>query len=159
MSGSKRYSLRSGQWQKYFCSSFVGSVCRFWQILLSRLNTVLAFSLLHSSGFSHTSQTDISPLQSIIRLRHHYSSCTVCLRAQYWGPFSSSCTLRLSPSSSLSFFVFLETFYRFPPWFDYSWLSQRPLLWFCQEPWIHFWLKTVHKEACHKNLPNCLFRA
>ena len=26
---------------------------------------------------------------SITRLRHHHSSCTVCLRAQYWGPFSS----------------------------------------------------------------------
>ena len=59
----------------------------------------LAFSLLHSNGFIHTSQTDISPLQSITRLRHHHSSCTVCLRAQYWGPFSLSCTLRLSPTS------------------------------------------------------------
>ena len=40
----------------------------------------LAFSLLHSNGFSHTSQTDIiCPLQSIARLRHHHSSCTVCL--------------------------------------------------------------------------------
>ena len=56
-----------------------------------------AFSLLHSNSFSHTSQTEISPLQSITHLRHHHSSCTVCLRAQYWGPFSSSCTLRLSP--------------------------------------------------------------
>ena len=52
----------------------------------------LAFSLLHSNSFSHISQTDISPLQSITRLPHHHSSCTVCLRAQYWGPFSSSCT-------------------------------------------------------------------
>ena len=69
------------------------------QILLSRLNSVLAFSLLHSSGLTHTSQTGISPLQSITRLRHHHSSCTVYLRAQYWGPFSSSCTLRLSPIS------------------------------------------------------------
>ena len=34
-----------------------------------------------------------------------------------------------------------------------------PLLWFCQEPWIHSWLKTVHEEAHHKNLPNCLFQA
>ena len=33
---------------------------------------------------------------------------------------------------------------------DYSWLSQHPLLWFCQEPWIHSWLKTVHEEARHK---------
>ena len=41
----------------------------------------------------------ISPLQSITRLHHHHSSCTVCLRAQYWGPFSSSCTLCLSPIS------------------------------------------------------------
>ena len=57
---------------------------------------------------------------------------------------------RQKRSSSLSIFVFLETFYRFPPWFDYSWLSQHPLLWFCQEPWIHSWLKTVHKGARHK---------
>ena len=33
------------------------------QILLSRLNSV--FGILHSNGFSHISQTDISPLQSI----------------------------------------------------------------------------------------------
>ena len=39
----------------------------------------LAFSLLHSSGFTHTSQTGISPLQSITRLRHHHSSCTMYL--------------------------------------------------------------------------------
>ena len=38
-----------------------------------------AFSLLHSNGFTHTSQTDISPLQSLTRLRHHHSSCTVWL--------------------------------------------------------------------------------
>ena len=40
----KRCSFRSGQWQ-HFCSSFVGSFCRFdtldHQILLSRLNSVL----------------------------------------------------------------------------------------------------------------------
>ena len=39
------------------------------------------------------------------------------------------------------------------------WLSQHPLLLFCQEPSIHSGLKTVHEEARHKNLPNCLFRA
>ena len=57
------------------------------QILLSRLNSVFGIQslLLHSNGFTHTSQTDISPLQSITRLRHHHSSCTVRLRAQYWG--------------------------------------------------------------------------
>ena len=44
----------------------------------------------------------------------------------------------------------------FPPWFDHSWLSQHPLLWFCLELWIHSWLKNVHEEA---PLPNCLFRA
>ena len=58
-------------------------------------------------------------------------------------------------TASLSFFIFQETFYCLPPWLDYSWLSQHPLLWFCQEPWIHSGLKTVHEEACHKNLPNC----
>ena len=31
--------------------------------ILSRLNSFLAFSLLYSNGFSHISQTDISPLQ------------------------------------------------------------------------------------------------
>ena len=31
---------------------------------------------------------------------------------------------RQNRSSSLSIFIFLETFHRFPPWFDYSWLSQ-----------------------------------
>ena len=75
------------------------------QILLSRLNSFFlllllpsAFSLMHSSGFSHISQTDISPLLSITRLLHHRSSRTVCLRAQYCGPFSSSCILHLSLS-------------------------------------------------------------
>ena len=57
---------------------------------------------------------------------------------------------RQNRSSSLSLFVFLETFYRSPPWLDYSWLSQHPLLWFCQEPWIHSWLRNVHEEARHK---------
>ena len=75
------------------------------------------------------------------------------------GGKSAQTEWRQNRSSSLSLFVFLETFYRSPPWLDYSWLSQHPLLWFCQEPWIHSWLKTVHEEAHHKNLPNCLFRA
>ena len=98
----KRYSLHSRQWH-HFCSSFVGSFCRFWHYWPPNSSLppelFLAFSLLHSNGFSHTSQTDICPLQSITRLRHHHSSCTVCLRAQYWGPFFSSCILRLSPIS------------------------------------------------------------
>ena len=33
---------------------------------------------------------------------------------------------RQNRSSSLSLFVFLETFYRFHPRLDYSWLSQHP---------------------------------
>ena len=53
-------------------------------------------------------------------------------------------------SSSLSFFDFLETFPRLPPWFDNSWLSQHLLFWFCQEPWIYSWRITVHEEARHK---------
>ena len=67
------------------------------QILLSRLNSVFGIQSTALQWFH--SQTGTSPLQSITRLRHHHSSCTVCLRAQYWGPFSSSCTLRLSPIS------------------------------------------------------------
>ena len=77
------------------------------------------------------------------------------------------CTLRrphapftpLTLQDWISLVVFLETFYRSPPWLDYSWLSRHPLLWFCQEPWINSWLKTVHEEARHKNLPNFLFLA
>ena len=55
------------------------------QILLSRLNSVFG---IQSSGFSHISQTDISSLQSIIRLRHHHSSCSVCLSVLYTTPLS-----------------------------------------------------------------------
>ena len=70
------------------------------QILLSRLNSVLGIQSTALQWFrSYISQTDISPLQSITRLRQHHSSCTVCLRVQYWGPFSSSCTPHLSPIS------------------------------------------------------------
>ena len=207
-------------------TTFMFFLCWIFLPLLTLLTTkfsspawtlFLAFSLLHSNGFSHTCQTDISPLQSITRLRHQHSSCTVCLRAQYWAhslrpvhyaslryhsqPLckpsalrrwhtapeirssqwsdqphqrtqsmhrqhknmddgkSAQAERRQNRSSSLSLFVFLETFYRSPPWLDYSWLSQHPLLWFCQEPWSHSWLKTVHEEARHKNLPNCLFWA
>ena len=68
------------------------------QMLLSRLNSVLGIRSIALQWF-HSYLSDTSPLQSITRLRHHLSSCTVCLRAQYWGPFSSSCTLRLSPIS------------------------------------------------------------
>ena len=38
----------------------------------------LAFSLLHSNGFSHISQTDVSPLRSVTHLHQHHSSCTEC---------------------------------------------------------------------------------
>ena len=69
------------------------------QILLSCLNSVLGIQSTALQWFQSYLSTGISPLQSITRLRHHHSSCTVCLRAQYWGPFSSSCTLCLSPIS------------------------------------------------------------
>ena len=90
-------------------TTFLFFFCWIFLLLLTLLTTkfsspawtlFLAFSLLHSSGFTHTSQTGISPLQSITRLHHHHSSCTVCLRAQYWDPFCSSCTLHLSPISA-----------------------------------------------------------
>ena len=55
---------------------------------------------------------------------------------------------RQNRSSSLSLFVFLETFYCLSPWLDYSWLSQHPLLWVCQEPWIHSWLKKHVIKIC-----------
>ena len=40
---------------------------------------------------------------------------------------------RQNRRSSLSLFVFLKTVCRSPPLLDYSWLSQHPLLCFCQE--------------------------
>ena len=77
-----------------FLSSFVGAFCRFWHYWQPNSPLPPQLSFWHSSAFSHTSQIDISPLQSITRLRHHHSSCTVCLRAHYWGPCSSSCALQ-----------------------------------------------------------------
>ena len=57
--------------------------------ILSRLDYCSCLLIILSSNL----------YREITRLRHHHSSCTVSLRAQYWGPFSSSCTLRLSPIS------------------------------------------------------------
>ena len=65
------------------------------QILLSHLNSVWGIQSTALQWFQ-SYLSDISPLLSITHLRHNHSSCTVCLRAQYWGPFSSSCTLHLS---------------------------------------------------------------
>ena len=69
------------------------------QILLSRLNSVFgiqstALQRFHSYLSDRYQSTSVnnsssSPSQLI----------TVYLRAQYWGPFSLSCTLRLSPIS------------------------------------------------------------
>ena len=56
----------------------------------------LTWVLLHSSSFSQIFQTDITPLQSITRRHQHRGSYTVCHRAQYWSPFSSSYILHLS---------------------------------------------------------------
>ena len=95
------YVLKTIFFPLWTMTTFLFFFCWIFLPLLTLLTTkfsspawtlFLACSLLHSSGFTHTSQTGISPLQSITRLRHHHSSCTVCLRAQYWGPFSSSCT-------------------------------------------------------------------
>ena len=70
------------------------------QILLSRLNSVFGIPSTALQWFhSYFSDRYQSTPVNITRIRHHHSSCTVCLRAQYWGPFSSSCTLRLSPIS------------------------------------------------------------
>ena len=55
-----------------------------------------------------SSLSDISPLQSVTLFCHHHSSCMVCLRAQYWGLFSSSYTLYLSPILLLTLFFFFK---------------------------------------------------
>ena len=95
-----------------------------------------------------SSLSDISPLQSVTLFCHHHSSCMACLRAQYWGLFSSSYTLYLSPillltlfffflrtqNRSSSFFLFFpEAFHCFPPRLDYCQFSQYSFFWFCQE--------------------------
>ena len=68
------------------------------QILPSHLNSVFGIQSTALQWFQ-SYFSDISPLQSVTCLRHHYSSCMVCIRSQYWGLFSSSCTLHLSPIS------------------------------------------------------------
>ena len=102
-----------------------------------------------------------APLSEVTSLAKELYACTLAGRHENMDDGKSARTERRQNRIKLfsfTLFVFLET-YRFPPWFNYFWLSQLPLLWFCQEPWIHSWLKTVHEEACCKNLPNCLFRA
>ena len=97
-----------------------------------------------------------APFSEVTNLTKEPNACTDDIKT--W--MTKNCHLtplnddKTGRSSSLSLFVFLETFYRFPPWFDYSWLSQYPLLWFCQEPWIYSWLVKIVHEEVHKNLPN-----
>ena len=96
----------------------------------------------------------------------HITSYTVPLRLrQPSTPYQKSYKLCVAIRSLTKLrskrvlFLFSSSFHRFPPRLDYSLLSQHPLLWFCQEPWSHSWLKPVHEEVRHKNLSNCLFRA
>ena len=67
------------------------------QILLSRLNSVFGIQSTALQWF----QSYLSDRYQSTSVNNSSSSpsqlCTVCLRAQYLGPFSSSCTLRLSP--------------------------------------------------------------
>ena len=185
------------------------------QILLSRLNSVFGIQSTALQWFHRPHRQIWVHFSQITRLRHHHSSCTVCLRAQYWGPFSSSCTLHLSPISQLNHSVNHQLF-AYDTQLQKSaslsevtnltkelnactddiktWMTEKqlklnddktearlfpfssslkpstsliPLLlalkhllpWFCQEPWIHSWLKTVHEEARQNNVRNCLFRA
>ena len=69
------------------------------------------------SACTDDSTNDGKPAQTERRHSHH---------ASLWGRGGGGG----GGWASLSPFVFLETFYSFPPWFDYSWLSQHPLLWF-----------------------------
>ena len=68
------------------------------QILLPRLNTVFvihltAFQLFQPYLSDRYQSTSVNNLSSSPL---HHSSCTVCLEAQYWGPFSSSYTRHFS---------------------------------------------------------------
>ena len=69
------------------------------QILLSSLNFALGIQSTALQWFPSYFSDRYQSTSVNIRLRHHHSSSTVYLRAQYWGPFSSSCTLLLSPIS------------------------------------------------------------
>ena len=136
------------------------AACRY-HFVLSRS----APQLLNRSADSNVQQATnqlIMHLPPSTQQKEQNSETTQCMnrpRKNMDDRKSAQTERRHNKSSSLSLFIFLETFHRFLPWFDNSWLSQYPLLWFCQEPWIHSWLKTVHEEARHKNLSNCLFRA
>ena len=58
------------------------------QILLSRLNSVFGIQSTALQWFqSYLSDRYQSTSVNNSRLRHHHSSCTMCLRAQYWGLF------------------------------------------------------------------------
>ena len=73
-----------------------------YQILLSRLNSVFGIQSTALQWFqSYLSDSYINPLQSVTPSSSPSQLMyTACLRARpYWVPFSSSCTLRLSPNS------------------------------------------------------------
>ena len=130
--------------------------------ILFVLYTTPLSNTIANHSVNHQLFADDTQLQKSAPLSDQPHQRTQCMHRQHKNMDDGKLAQterRQNRSSSLSLFVFLETFYRSPPWLDYSWLSQHPLLWFCQEPWIHSWLKTVHEEAHHKNLPNCLFRA
>ena len=115
----------------------------------------LAFSLLHSNGFSHTYQStsvnnsSSSPSQLVYGVPQG-SVLGLILFVLYTTPLSDI----VNHSVNHQLFVFLK-----PSTVSLPDSTQHPLLWFCQEPWIYSWFKTVHEEPRHKNLPNCLHQA
>ena len=126
-------------------------------ILFVLYTTPLSHIILHSYNHSvnhqlfadDTQLQKSAPLSEVTNLTKELDACSHNRKKQGWRKISSNWTTTKQKLFSFPFFVFLETFYPLPPWLDYSWLSQHPLLWFCQQPWIHSWLKTVHEEARH----------
>ena len=121
-------------------------------------NIIANHSVNHQLFTDDTQLQKSAPLNEVTNLTKELNACTDNIKT-----WMTENQLKLSNDKTeallFPFWSSSKTFYRSPLWLDYSWLSQHPLLWFCQEPWIHSWLKTVHEEAHHKNLPNCLFRA
>ena len=92
------------------------------------LSDIIANHSVNHQLFADDTQLQKSaPLNEVTNLTKELNVCTDNIKT-----WMTENQLKLNDgqnrSSSLSLFVFLETFYQSPPRLDYSWLSQHPLL-------------------------------